>query len=81
MEGKRSDGVDSLINNCDLKEEVSDDDTDNLSDDKVTDTTLSEEDSSTQFCSLSSGPVRNARTFQRHPSVDEWLLGWLLRTL
>jgi hypothetical protein len=80
MEGQRTAKVDSLISDFDLKEEVSDVDTDEMvtdTDEIVTDTTTSDEESSTQFCPLSSGPVRTARTVQRYPSVDEWLLGWL----
>ena len=67
MEGQGTAGVDSLISDCDLKEEVTDDDTCNMSDEKVTDTTASDKESSRQFCSISSSPVRNARTFQIHP--------------
>lgn len=35
----------------------------------------SEEESSTQYCSLSSEVSRNIRSLQRHQSVEEWLRG------
>merc|ERR1711892_1351188 len=40
-----------------------------------TTSTSSDDESSTQFCSLSSEACRNIRAFQRHQSVDEWLQG------
>ena len=69
----------SFVSNCEFKEEVSEVDTDILSDEK--EITSSDEESSTQLCSLSSGQRRNVRSFQRHPSVDEWLLGRIQRVI
>ena len=67
----------SFVSNCEFKEEVSEVDTDILSYEKEIST--SEEESSNQLCSLSSGQRRNVRSCQRHTSVDEWLLGRIPR--
>ena len=72
-------GINSFVSNCEFIEEVSEVATDILSDEK--EITSSEEESSTQLCSLSSGQRRNVRSFQRHPSVDEWLLGRIQRVI
>ena len=73
MEAEVTNVNNSFVSNCELEEEVSEVDTDILSDEK--EITSSDEESSNQLCSLSSGQRRNVRSFQRHPSVDEWLLG------
>ena len=75
MEEEVTNGINSFVSNCEFKEEVSEVDTDILSNEK--EITSSVEESSAQLCSLSSGQRRNVRSFQRHPSVDEWLLGRL----
>ena len=69
----------SFVSNYESTEEVTEVATDILSDEK--EITSSEEESSTQLCSLSSGQRRNVRSFQRHPSVDEWLLGRIQRVI
>ena len=79
MEAEVTNVNNCFVSNCDLKEEVSEVDTDIPSDEK--EITSSDEESSTQLCSLSSGQRRNVRSFQRHPSVDEWLLGMFLRVI
>ena len=75
MEGRSSEVIKSMIFACDVKEEDSEVTTDYLSDEKETDTTTSGDGSSTKFSSIFSGPVRDRKAFERHPSVDEWLLG------
>ena len=75
MESEVTNVNNSFVSNCEFKEEVSEVDTDILSYEKEIST--SEEESSNQLFSLSSGQRRNVRSFQRHPSVDEWLLGRL----
>jgi hypothetical protein len=79
MEAEVTNVNNSVVSNCEFKEEVSEVDTDILSDEK--DTTSSEEESSTQLCSLSSGQRRNVSSCQRHPSVDQWLLGRFPRVI
>eukprot|EP00092_Neocalanus_flemingeri_P061290 GFUD01073649.1.p1 GENE.GFUD01073649.1~~GFUD01073649.1.p1 ORF type:complete len:550 (+),score=146.60 GFUD01073649.1:158-1807(+) len=72
MDGNSRYVIDGLLNVEDEESEVT---TDYLSDEKGTETTTSDDGSSTQFCSISTGPVKDTRAFQRHPSVDEWLQG------
>ena len=79
MEAEVTNVNNSFVSNCEFEEEVSEVDTDILSYEKEIST--SEEESSNQLCSLSSGQRRNVRSFQRHPSVDEWLLGRLPRVI
>ena len=66
MESHKSLGNDSSESTSDLKDDEVGEDA-NL--------TSSEEESSTQFCSLSSEAGRHLQCFQRHQSVDEWLQG------
>ena len=66
MESHKSLGNDSSVSTSDLKDDEVEEEANSTS---------SEEESSTQFCSLSSEAGRHLQCFQRHQSVDEWLQG------